>query len=185
LVNCVKKLNTIPKHNFKIGLFGGSFNPPHEGHLLIANNALRLLKLDYIIWLVAYQNPFKSKYSNSFSSRLQLVQKLVKNHPQMIVSDIEAELKICHSYAIIMYLIAKFKYAQFIWISGADSVITLHKWEHARQITDKISFAVFDRPGYAYKALACPLAQKKAFTLYRTKLNGMSSTYLRKDIVLI
>ncbi|WP_370931823.1 nicotinate-nucleotide adenylyltransferase [Bartonella sp. DGB1] len=154
----------------KIGLFGGSFNPPHQGHLLVAMQALKSLSLDYILWMVSPQNPLKS--SNNLADlydRVVASKKLVKHNKKIIVTDLEKHLNTNYSYNTIRFLKKKYPSVNFVWIMGADSFAELHKWYLGEKIMYNIPVAVINRPRSNFIALNSPIAQK--FNRFRLSEN--------------
>ena len=144
----------LPPHGARqrIGLFGGSFNPAHEGHRQVALYALKRLKLDWIWWLVSPQNPLKSDTETAaYTKRLALTRKLAK-HPRFIVTDIESQIGSTYTAQTIKAL-KKFSRANFVWIMGADSLATFHRWHNWVGIVKSVPIAVLARPGYSVKAL--------------------------------
>ena len=144
----------LPPHGARqrIGLFGGSFNPAHEGHRQVALYALKRLQLDWIWWLVSPQNPLKSATETAaYAKRLTLTRKLAK-HPRFIVTDIESQIGSTYTAQTIKAL-KKFSRANFVWIMGADSLATFHRWHNWVGIVKSVPIAVLARPGYSVKAL--------------------------------
>lgn len=132
----------------KIGLFGGSFNPAHEGHLYISEQALRQLGLDQVWWLVSPQNPLKSaKGMAPFSKRFDSAQKIASKNPKIMVSDIETQLGTTYSWPLIQVLLKRNKRAEFTWLMGADNWEIFHKWMNWRDILESLPVAIFPRPG--------------------------------------
>lgn len=193
--------NSLPRidNNITIGLFGGSFNPPHEGHLLVAEEALKQLSLDYVWWMISPGNPLK-RYDNlaSVAKRVALSNKLVKNK-RIIVTDLESKLNFQYSVDTVAYLEKRYPNVRFVWIMGADSLIYFHKWHNWEKLVNLIPLVVINRPKVTFKALNSPVAQKlslnrvpasKASTLpflrppawsfLFSKLSFLSSTQLRE-----
>lgn len=147
----------------RIGLYGGSFNPVHDGHLAIAEAALKRVQLDAIWWLVSPQNPLKRKDDTAdFAARMQQTRELVDPHPRMVVSDVEQQIgSSCTAEALkgLRHVIAR---GRFVWIMGADSFAELHRWYHWQDLPAALPLCVFDRPGHSLNALASPAALKYA-----------------------
>jgi nicotinate-nucleotide adenylyltransferase len=146
----------------RIGLFGGSFNPAHRGHVAVALYALKKLKLDWVWWLVAPQNPLKNPgdYAD-YEERLQQV-RLVARHPRFIVSDIEREFGTRTTAALLKKLAPEMRRGHFVWIMGADSFADLHRWNSWNYIAETIPLAFLARPGYSIRALKSPAALRYA-----------------------
>lgn len=141
---------------------GGSFNPPHAGHLVVADAALKRLGLDQLWWIVTPGNPLKSHQDLApLDTRLAQVRKLAR-HPRMRVTAFEAELGSPYTAAMVAFLKRRHPNTRFVWVMGADSLAGLHRWQHWRQIAGGIAMAVADRPDWRLKALAGPAAQAVA-----------------------
>lgn len=128
----------------RIGLLGGSFNPPHTGHMHIALAALRRYKLHAIWWLVSPQNPLKDP-KNNFKKRLKMTNTFV-SHPKMHVSGIERDFKIQYSLQTIKKLNTYFSTTQFHWIAGMDNANYFHQWNGWKQFLNQIPITFFNRP---------------------------------------
>ena len=135
-----------------IGLLGGSFDPPHKGHLYISLEAKKILKLDEIWWLVTPQNPLKINQPASYKDRVRNCKLIAKNHP-IKIKEIEKKINSRYSYETIKYLNNHYKNIKFYWLMGADNLINFHKWQNAKSIFSEIPIVVFRRYGYNEKAL--------------------------------
>jgi nicotinate-nucleotide adenylyltransferase len=140
----------------RIGLLGGSFNPPHEGHALITRLALRRLALDRIWWLVTPGNPLKSLTRlAALNARIEAARRLDVG-PRVIVSDIEAQIGSRFTYDTLRWLRRRAPGVHFVWIMGADNLRQFHLWRHWRLIADLVPIVVVDRPGSTLKAISSP-----------------------------
>ena len=138
----------------KIGLLGGSFNPAHEGHLSISLQALEILQLDEIWWLVANQNPLKPDDGMaSFDERLESAKNISADYDKIIVSDIEKKNNIEYSYDTITDIRDDFPENKYIWLMGADNMTSFDKWYNWRGILSLLPVAIIDRDGYKENAL--------------------------------
>ena len=137
----------------KIGLMGGSFNPPHNGHLKIAKLALKNLNLDEVWWLVSTKNPLKtSKGLMSLSKRVELTKKIA-NHPKFKVLNIENNLKTKNSYDLLKKILPRLSNMKLIWIMGSDNLFNFSKWYKAQKLSNVIPFAVFNRSGNSLRSI--------------------------------
>ena len=137
----------------KIGLMGGSFNPPHNGHLKIAKLALKNLNLDEVWWLVSTKNPLKtSKGLMSLSKRVELTKKIA-NHPKFKVLNIENNLKTKNSYDLLKKILPRLSNMKLIWIMGSDNLFNFSKWYKAKKISNLIPVAVFNRSGSPLRSI--------------------------------
>lgn len=183
----------------RIGLMGGSFDPPHEGHLLAAETALRRLGLDRLWWIVSPGNPLKmNDRLPPLAERMAACRRLATD-PRIEVTGFEAALRNPYTARTLAFLHARHPEAKFVWVMGADNLAQFHKWRDWRTIAATTPIAVVDRPGWRLEALASPAAralaakrvpESKAATLaghglpawvfLTTRLSAQSSTALRR-----
>ncbi|MEM8800004.1 MAG: nicotinate-nucleotide adenylyltransferase [Pseudomonadota bacterium] len=184
----------------RVGLYGGSFNPAHEGHRHVALVLMRRLKLDAVWWLVSPQNPLKaSDDMGDHETRLARAHQIAA-HPRFFVTDIERHLGTQYTRDTIENLMIRHRYTQFVWMMGADNLAQFHLWEGAEDILNMLPIAIFDRPGYSNRALASPTARHfakarrlpsrlsrskgrslPAWSYLRGRLHPLSGTALRKQ----
>lgn len=146
----------------KVGLYGGSFNPAHEGHAHVAETARKRLGLDRVIWLVAPQNPLKSSdQTQPLARRLEGVRAFARDRG-MIVSDVEARLGTRYTLDTVLALKARFPGVRFVWIMGADSLAGFHRWRGWTQILRTLPVAVVSRPWISLKSRSSPAARRFA-----------------------
>lgn len=153
LVSEAKKV-PMAQADMAIGLLGGSFNPPHDGHRHISKLALRRLGLNRIWWLVSPGNPLKDK-SELWSLEKRLAQCIeVSNHPRIDVTAFESERTSVYTIDTLRYLQERFPDTKFVWIMGADNLAQFHKWKSWKEIFESIPVVVVDRPSFRYRALS-------------------------------
>jgi nicotinate-nucleotide adenylyltransferase len=180
----------------RIGLLGGSFNPPHEAHREISLSALKRLGLDRVWWLVSPANPLKeSSALPSLEARVEAARKMSR-HPRIDVTGFSGAS--AYTVDLLTELKRRFPGVRFVWLMGADNLAQLHLWRDWEKIFALQPIAVFDRPGYRLKARASRAAQRfapyrvdetdaggltdlvpPAWTLLTHPLSGLSSTALR------
>ena len=149
----------------KVGLYGGSFNPAHEGHAHVAETARRRLGLDRVIWLVSPQNPLKGRHETaSLAERMAGARELAEG-PGMIVSDAETLLGSAYTIDTVRALKVRFPRVKFVWIMGADSLATFHRWRGWTQIMREVPVAVVSRPWISLRSRFSPAALR--FARYR------------------
>ena len=169
----MKLFTTQPLDGMRIGLFGGSFNPAHAGHFALAKHALSQLQLDYIWWMVSPQNPLKpADETEDFDERMKQARQIAR-HPRFIVSDIENRLGTRTTAATLKKMQPVLNRAHFVWLMGADSFASLHRWNDWRAIPQTLPIAVFDRPDWTTAALASPAAktlESGRFSMEKTAL---------------
>ena len=133
----------------RIGLFGGSFNPAHHGHVQISLSALKALKLDEIWWLVSPQNPLKARADMApFEARVAGARELVKDR-RIKVSTLEAERGLIFTADTVRYLKRRHKGVRFVWLMGADNLPQFARWRRWAEIYRALPVAIFDRRPYA------------------------------------
>jgi nicotinate-nucleotide adenylyltransferase len=182
----------------RVGLFGGSFNPAHEGHAHVAETARRRLGLDLVIWLVSPQNPLKPTHETAdLAQRMESARSHARG-PGMIVTDLETRLGSAYTIDTVRALKARFPGVRFVWVMGADSLASFHRWRGWTQILKEVPVAVVSRPWIALKsrfspaarrfarfrvpsaqARLLPMMQAPAWVFLRGPLNYQSSTHLR------
>ena len=146
----------------RVGLYGGSFNPAHEGHAHVAETAMTRLQLDAVIWLVSPQNPLKSSRETApLAQRMDGVRELAKGLG-MIVSDAETRIGSRYTIDTIRVLKARFPGVNFVWIMGADSLAGFHRWKGWTQIARTLPMAVISRPWAGLRSQTSPTAQRFA-----------------------
>jgi len=183
----------------KIGLFGGTFNPPHQGHRLVSEIALKRLGLDQIWWLVTPGNPLKQNDGlPPLETRMEAARQLA-DHPRIVVTGLEAQIGTRYTYDTIEYLTRRCPQVRFVWIMGADNLASFHRWQHWRDIAGLVPIAVIDRPGSTLKAVHSPggawlgrhridesdgkllaEAEPPRFVFIHAKRSDLSSTELRR-----
>tara|TARA_Y100000590_G_scaffold53325_1_gene55799 strand:- start:3802 stop:4344 length:543 start_codon:yes stop_codon:yes gene_type:complete len=168
----------------KIGVFGGTFDPPHKGHLQIANFSLKKLKLDYLIWAITKRNPFKKKPMLSLKSRVFLSKKFIKNNKRIKIKNYDKYLKSNKTIDLLKFLKEKNKRTKFYFIMGSDNLIKFHKWDSWSRFQDLCSIVIFPRQGYLKKTLACKaykLLRKEKIIFLKSKIANISSSKIRKN----
>ncbi len=146
----------------KVGLYGGSFNPAHTGHSHVAETALRRLGLDRVIWLVSPQNPLKSTHETDALTRRIWGALRYAEGPSMIVSDAETRMGSQYTIDTLRALKVRFPGVHFVWIMGADSLASFHRWRGWMQIMQQTPVAVVSRPWIALKSRFSPAARRFA-----------------------
>jgi nicotinate-nucleotide adenylyltransferase len=182
----------------RVGLFGGSFDPVHDGHLQVAREAKRRLGLDRVWWLVSPQNPLKTaQTSKDYDRRLAAVAALARD-PGFVISDFERRIGARYTIDVVAALKARHPRVRFVWIMGADNLARFHRWRDWAGILRAMPVAAVARPGDALKARLSPAASRfrharvdpahatallemspPAWLYLTTRLNESSSTELR------
>lgn len=142
-----------------VGLFGGSFNPPHKGHALVAEIALRRLGLDQLWWIVTPGNPLKSHGNLApLGERLKQCEALAAD-PRIKVTAFEKSLGTSYTARTLDFVKARNPRARFIWIMGADNLASFHRWQQWQCIAMTFPIAVIDRPGSTLAYLSSKMAR--------------------------
>ena len=144
----------------RIGLFGGSFDPPHSGHLHVAETAMKRLDLDQVWWFPTPGNPLKEAPSD-YEARLGAVRVLTGNNRAFEVSDIEKRAHLRYTIDLVRLLKQHCPHAKLTWIMGGDSLMTFHFWKDWQALAQTLPIAVIARPGFERAARVSPFA--KAF----------------------
>ena len=161
----------------RIGLLGGSFDPPHKGHIYISIEAKKLLQINEIWWLVTPQNPLKISEPATYQERIKNCKEISKDKP-ILIKEIEKKINSKYTYQTLDYLLNHYTNIKFFWIMGADNLINFHKWQKWRQIFQEVSIVVFKRHRYnnqALKSIAC-----KTFTNYRIHSHQINNNHFNK-----
>lgn len=178
----------------RVGLYFGSFNPIHTGHLIIASHVLENCGLDQIWFVVSPQNPLKESKSllNEYN-RLHLVKLAIKDNPKFKASDIEFHLpKPSFTIDTLTYLDEKFPKNKFSVIMGSDSFQNLHRWKNPQQLLDRYPLIIYTRPGFDLSsplppgctpATGAPMLDISATFLREQIRQGKSIQYLTTDEV--
>ena len=165
----------VPLHSegMRIGLLGGSFNPPHAAHRAISLFAIKRLKLDRVWWLLSPGNPLKEhKGLRSLAERAQAAREVAAD-PRIDISCLEDVIGVSYTVDTITHLRRRVSGARFVWIMGADNLAQFHRWKDWRRIAAEVPIAVIDRPPQSFRALAAPAAQ--ALARYRLPENQAAS----------
>ncbi len=185
-----------------VGVFGGSFNPAHDGHAHVAETALRRLGLDRVIWLVSPQNPLKdARDSAPLAERMASAEQTARqavSGPSMIVSDFETRVGTQWTIDTLRALVARHPGVRFVWLMGSDNLASFHRWRGWTDIMRLMPMAVVARPGSLLDSRTAPAASRfaearvpagrarlladmdaPAWTYLTAPLNPRSSTALR------
>jgi nicotinate-nucleotide adenylyltransferase len=193
------KISAWARAGLRIGLFGGSFNPAHGGHRHVATSAMNMLGLDAVVWLVSPQNPLKTSDGMAEYRRRMASAARHARHPRMDVSDFELRIESRYTADTLRALHRRFPRARFVWLMGADSFLSFHRWKNWQEIMQALPVAILPRPGSSLAAaksvagrrmaramvppaLARGLADEMppAWTVLAAELDKRSSTAIRQ-----
>ena len=156
-------------NGMRIGLLGGSFNPPHVAHRAVSLFAIKRLKLDRVWWLVTPGNPLKDLGAlHDLDQRIEAARQMAED-PRIDISCLESVIGTRYTVDTITYLRRRASGLRFVWIMGADNLAQFHRWQNWRRIASEVPIAVIDRPPQSFRALAAPAAQ--ALARYRLPEN--------------
>jgi nicotinate-nucleotide adenylyltransferase len=144
-----------------VGLLGGSFDPPHRGHVHVTQEAIKRLRLDQVWWLVSPGNPLKRLGPAPLERRLAASDALVR-HPRVEVTDIEARIGTRYTAETLRALRRRHPGVRFVWLMGADNLATLHHWDDWVSIMEMIPVGVLARPDMGLRAGLSPAARRFA-----------------------
>lgn len=143
----------------QVGLFGGSFNPPHAGHALVAEIALRSLGLDQLWWMVTPGNPLKSgRKIAPLGERLALSEQIAED-PRIKVTAFEAAYNVRYTADTLALVRGRNPGVDFVWVMGADNLAGFHHWDRWRDIALTMPIAVIDRPGSTLAFISSVMAR--------------------------
>lgn len=181
----------------RIGLLGGSFDPPHAGHLHITEMALRRFRLDRVWWLVSPGNPLKSHGPAPLGDRIDAARRLTDD-PRIVVTGIESRLGTRRTADTIAALQARWPGVRFVWLMGSDNLIQFSRWDRWQGIAARVPIGVIARPGSrtaarfsraatilgryrlpAYRARDLADATPPAWVLINVPMTALSSSAIR------
>ncbi len=157
----------------RVGLLGGSFDPPHAGHLHISRWALKAFGLDQVWWMVSPANPLKVRGPAPLEQRMAACRSLVDD-PRIKITDIEAHLGTCYTAATLRGLLPRYPGVRFVWLMGADNLADFHRWKDWNWIMQALPIGVLARPGEQLAAGCSPAARRYG----QSRLSARRSTAL-------
>jgi nicotinate-nucleotide adenylyltransferase len=173
-------LYRVPPHvpGQRIGLFGGTFDPPHQAHLAASLLALKRLALDRVWWLVTPGNPLKDTNGLAPLDTRVAAARALAGDPRIEVTAFEAEIGVRYTYDTIRYLVSHCPGVHFVWIMGADNLRSFHRWQRWRALAGLVPIAIVDRLGPSLYAVGGVSAQ--ALARFRIPENAAASLALRR-----
>lgn len=146
-----------------IGLLGGSFDPPHEGHVHITRWALRAFGLHRVWWMVSPGNPLKPHGPAPIERRIAASREILRGDPRVVVTDIEARLGTRYTAQTLRRLLPRYPGVRFVWLMGADNLAQFHRWKDWDWIMETVPVGVLGRPDQMLRAGTSPAARRYAF----------------------
>ena len=177
-------MQSLFKKNYtKIGILGGTFDPPHEGHLYISKIALKKLKLNKLIWIVTKNNPLKGKPYLNIKARINLSKKITRKEKKIFVRYYDDKIKSINTFNLLNYIKKKNKKTKLFFLIGADNLAKFHKWNNWKKIPKLAKIVVFPRQNYSFKSaklIASKKLNKKDLIHIKSKKINISSSLIRK-----
>ena len=143
----------------RVGLLGGSFDPPHAGHRHVAREALKRFALDRVVWLVSPGNPLKADPPAPLAERMAAARALTRDDPRILISDFEARAGTRYTAQTVALLRRRMPGVRFVWLMGSDNLAQFHRWEDWRSIAAHVPIGVLARPGSRLGARLSPAAR--------------------------
>tara|TARA_B100000029_G_C17224294_1_gene832954 strand:- start:1 stop:516 length:516 start_codon:yes stop_codon:yes gene_type:complete len=167
----------------KIGILGGTFDPPHLGHLHISKIGIKKLNLKKLIWVITKKNPLKKKPFLDINLRIKLSKKITKKIKKIHIQYLDERIKSSSTFKLLQYIKKKNPDVQLYFLMGADSFYKFHKWKNWNKIPKIAKLVVFSRQKYPIKSLK-PIAlkklDKKNWMYVNSKKVNISSSLIRK-----
>ena len=177
-------MQSLFKKNYtKIGILGGTFDPPHKGHLYISKIALKKLKLNRLIWIVTKNNPLKEKPYLNIKTRIKLSKKITRKEKKIFVKYYEDKIKSINTFNLLNYIKKKNKKTKLFFLIGADNLAKFHKWNNWKKIPKLAKIVVFPRQNFPIKSaklIASKKLNKKDLIHIKSKKINISSSLIRK-----
>jgi len=168
------------KKYIKIGILGGTFDPPHEGHLYISKIALKKLRLSKLIWVITRKNPLKNKPYLSLKMRINLSKKITAYEKKIHVKHYDDKLKSISTFKLLSYIKKINKEVKIFFIIGADNLKKFHKWKNWKEIPKLAKIVIFPRKNYSTSSVVSKKLSKKDLIHIKCKKINISSSLIRK-----
>ena len=169
--------------NKPIGILGGSFDPPHIGHVKISKIALKKLSINKLYWVITKKNPHKSQPFFQLGERISKSKRLIKKNKKIKVLYLDDKVKSSRTISFINYFIKSKKQKNLYFIIGTDNLLDFHKWTSWKKIVKLVKLVVFSRKGYDKKSnnsVVVKYLKMKNIIYIKNKHINISSTSLRK-----
>ena len=167
------------RDRFKIGVLGGTFDPPHKGHLYISKIALRKLRLKKILWVITKKNPLKNKPYLKLKERMKLSKEITKKNKKISIKYFDEKIRSTSTFNLLNYIKRKIK-ADLFFLMGSDNLNKFHKWKNWKQIPRLAKIVVFPRKNYSHNSIVTNNLNKKDLIYMNSKKINISSSLIRK-----
>ncbi len=169
----------------EFGILGGSFDPPHKGHVKISNISLKNFGFKKVYWVIAKKNPLKKRPLFSFKERLRMCRAINKKNSKIKVLNLEKKIKSSKTIDLINYLTKVKKFKNLYFIIGSDNLINFHKWTKWKKIVKYSKLIVFSRKGYDKRgrnSIVVKYLNKKNIIFVKNSFINISSSSIRKKV---
>ena len=171
------------KKNIRLGILGGTFDPPHLGHLHISKIALKKLRLNKLLWVVTKKNPLKKKPYLKIKTRIKLAKMISGKEKKISVQYFDNKIKSNNTFNLLNYLKRKQKKTELFFLIGADNLIKFHKWNNWKKIPERAKIVDFPRGNYLIrknKYIVTKGLKKKDLIYINSKKVNISSSLIRE-----
>ena len=172
-------MNKNKKNHTKIGILGGTFDPPHKGHLYISKVALKKIGLKKILWAVTKKNPLKNKPYLKIKERIKLSKQIVKKNKKISIKYFDEKIGSTNTFNLLNYIKKRTK-ADLFFLMGADNLKNLHKWKNWKKIPKLAKIVIFPRNNYSQNPIVTKNLNKKDLIYIKSKKINISSSIIRK-----
>ena len=176
-------MHKLFKKNIRLGILGGTFDPPHRGHLYISKVVLKKLRLNKLLWVVTKKNPLKKKPYLKIKTRIKLAKMISSKEKKISVQYFDNKIKSNNTFNLLNYLKKKQKKTELFFLIGADNLVKFHKWKNWKKIPKLAKIVVFARKNHSIKSvnyIASKRLKKKDWLYINSKKVNISSTLIRK-----
>ena len=177
-------MQSLFKKNYnKIGILGGTFAPPHKGHLYISKIALKKLRLKKILWVITKKNPLKNKPYLKLKERIKLSKKITRKEKKIFVKYYDDKIKSINTFNLLNYIKKKNQKTKLFFLIGADNLVKFHKWNNWKKIPKLAKLVIFPRQNFPIKSaklIASKKLNKNDWIYINSKRLNISSSLIRK-----
>ena len=171
------------KKNIRVGILGGTFDPPHKGHLYISKVALKKLRLNKLLWIIKKKNPLKKKPYLKIEKRIKLSKKITSNEKKIFVKYFDNKIKSNNTFDLLNYLKKKQKKIKLYFLIGADNLVKFHRWNNWKKIPELAKIVIFPRGNHLIhknKYIVTKRFKKNDLIYINSKKVNISSSLIRK-----